>query len=149
MKIFKTAFAMAAAVALASCSDNDDKQNIIIPGPPIGVEVKYEVVASADIITQISYKMGDGDLFYGHAGPDGTNTSWYSTMIALYNKMPQMAFLQTKCRNTTGTVQTCTLNIYREEVLIETITAPVALADEDDETQDDIVTTTITKAIGE
>ncbi|SCY34682.1 hypothetical protein [Flavobacterium caeni] len=149
MKILKTTlWVLGAVFLLEACSDNDDKDKIIVPGPPVGVEVKYEVTASTDMITQISYKMGDGDLFYGTPGPDGSHTTWNKTLVALFSQMPETAYLQTKCINDTETDQTCTLNIYRNNVLVHTQSGVVTPADDDPET-DDTVTITTTKIISE
>jgi|GEM_PF-3228408 len=150
MKLIKRTFAfLAVASTLISCGDDDKKNNIIIPGPPIGVEVKYEVSVTADMITKISYRMGDGTTFFGQLDPDGSPLLWEESLVALYTNMPETAFLEVKCRNTSGTVKTVTLNFYRGEELVETITSPVAPADADDQIEDDIVTTTLTKTFDE
>ncbi len=148
MKLLRIAFTMTAALFLASCTDDDDKDKIIIPGPPIGVEIKYEVTVTTDMITQISYKMGDGDMFYGQLNPDGPRTLWSRTLVALYAQMPETAYLQAKCINPTTTVQTCTLNLYRNNELVDTKTGVVAPMDDDEET-DDTVTITTSKIISE
>jgi hypothetical protein len=137
MKLLKRTFAfMCVALTLVSCSDDDDKNKPIIPGPPIGMEVKYEVSVSADMITQISYRMGDGTTFFGQLNPDASPLFWDGSLVALFSEMPETAFLEVKCLNNTGTVQTCTLKLYRGEELAQTITSPIAPADDDPETND-------------
>lgn len=150
MKPIKQTLAfLGVALTLISCGGDDDNNNIIIPGPPIGVEIKYEVSVTANMITKISYRMGDGTTFFGQLDPDGSPLLWDESLVALYTKMPEVAFLEVKCRNTSDTPKTCTLNIYNGDELLETITSPVAPADGDAETEDDIVTTTLTKIIDE
>lgn len=148
MKLFKTCFAIVAALVLVSCNDDDDKNDVIIPGPPIGVEVRYEVSVSANMITQIGYRMGDGDIFYGQLDPDGSPTAWAGSLVALYTQMPETAWLQVKCLNNTGVTQTCTMKIYRGEELAESVTSPIAPADEDPET-DDVKTVSASATIDE
>ena len=129
-----------AFVALnVSCGD-DDEMRPIIPGPPVGIEVKYEAVVTSTMISQISYRMGNGDTLNGELDPDNT-LSWNKILISLFSKMPETAFLQVKCRNTTTTNQTCTLNIYKGTELVKTQTTNVPPADDNPETDDTITVT--------
>lgn len=130
------------ATSLFSCED-DEKMGPIIPGPPTGVEVTYEVSVSADIITQISYRMGDGDLLFGNPNPDNA-LLWSKILVAMFSKMPETVFLQAKCLNNTATPQTCTLKIYEGSELIKTQTGVVPPADTNPTTDDTVTITTST-----
>ena len=148
MKLFKQTFAFVIiALTLVSCSDDDDKNRIIIPGPPVGVEVKYEVSSTVNMITKISYSLGDGNTFFGAIDPDSP-TLWDKVLVALYSKMPEAALLEVNCINNSTEMQNCTLNIYKSGVLIATKTGLVPPADDDVNT-DDTVTTKLTSIISE
>jgi hypothetical protein len=146
MKLFKRTFAfLAVALTLLSCGDDDDN-GIIIPGPPVGVEVKYEVSASTNMVTKISYRMGDdSDTLFGALDPENP-TEWQKILVALYTQMPETAFLEVKCINHTATIQNCTLKLYRGTELLQSVNGVVPPADDDDDT-DDTVTTTATATI--
>ncbi len=132
-----------AFVALNISCDDKDEVKPIIPGPAIGVEVKYEVVASANMITQISYRMGDGDLLNGQLDPD-SRLQWDKILIAMFSQMPETAFLQVKCLNNTNTNQLCTLNIYNGTELVETRSQTVPPADDNSATDDTVIVTATT-----
>lgn len=149
MKIFKSIQifgVLALALFLGSCNNDDDGVRPIIPGAPVGVDVKFQVTASADVITEIAYRMGDGNLFYGSF--EENPTEWEKVTASLFRNMPEEAYLRVKCLNRTEAVQNCTLRIFRGEELIETLTRPVAIADDKPET-DDTVVISVSKLIHE
>lgn len=143
---FGLLISFAFVVMNVSCG-GDDEICPIIPGPPVGVEVKYEAVITTGMISQISYRMGNGDTLNGQLDPDNM-LSWDKILIALFSKMPETAFLQVKCLNTTTTNQTCTLNIYKGTELVKTQTTNVPPADDNPDT-DDTITITATTIINE
>ena len=148
MKLFKQTFAFVIiALTLVSCSDDDDKNKIIIPGPPVGVEVKYEVSSTVNMITKISYSLGDGDTSFGILNPDSPML-WDIILVSRYKDMPEGALLEAKCINNTDETQICTLNIYKSGVLIAVKNGLVPPADDDVNT-DDTVTIRLTKIISE
>lgn len=130
-----------AFAALNVSCGGDDEIKPIIPGPPVGVEVKYEAVVTTGMISQISYRMGNGDTLNGELDPDNM-LSWNRILIALFSQMPETAFLQVKCLNTTTTNQTCTLNIYKGTDLVKTQTTNVPPADDNPDTDDTVTITT-------
>ena len=130
-----------AFAALNVSCGGDDEIKPIIPGPPVGVEVKYEAVVTTSMISQISYRMGNGDTLNGELDPDNM-LSWNRILIALFSQMPATAFLQVKCLNSTTTNQTCTLNIYKGTDLVKTVTTNVPPADDNPDTDDSVTITT-------
>lgn len=129
---------LAIGVTLASCSKDDDDNGPIIPGPPTGSEVKYKVSVPVDMMTQIKFKTGTGEMFYGEIKPD-SRLSWNKIIVVPFANMPFDAFIEAKFRNTSDVPQTYTLEIYKDNVLVKTASGTVAMVDDDEET-DDIVT---------
>jgi hypothetical protein len=100
-------------VVFMSCSDNDDKSNVIIPGPPVGTEVRYEVSAEADIITDIKFNKADATVADGTISSETPN-QWSFTIIVA---KPFAAEVKADFVNTSSIQINGAMDIYVDGIL--------------------------------
>lgn len=115
---FGSLLLMVLSVALVSCNDDDDVKTIV-PGTPTGTDIRYEVATSANIITKIRYKKGNGDFAFGHSTPDTIN-DWFMTVVVMFAEQPLNAEVEVTMKNNTGQNQNYTMEIYENGVPVET-----------------------------
>ena len=113
----------AVSMVAFSCNSDDDAKEII-PGTPVGTDVRYKLIVSApSIVTSIKYKKGDGNT-----GTDGFDvdspTEWTKTIIV---KKPFVTKLEVTFRNSTNAVQNYTFQIYTDGVLSDTQTGQIEI----------------------
>lgn len=140
LKKITALFALTVGITLLSCKEDDD-MGPIIPGPPTGSEIKYKLDVSADIITEISYRTGTGNTFYGNLLPD-SRLSWYNIIVLPFWEMPATAYVQAKFLNNTDTEKTYTFEIYQDTTLVKTSSGVILPADDDPETNDVVTKST-------
>lgn len=116
------------SVSFVSCNDDDDKNKVIIPGPPTGTDIRYEVEASTSIIEKIRYKKGNGQFAFGHDSPDAIN-NWSMTIVIDFEDQPMLAAADVTFKNDSGVDQNYTLKIFEDGELVETQSGTLEPAD--------------------
>ncbi|MFT3795292.1 hypothetical protein [Flavobacterium sp.] len=108
------------SVSLVSCNSDDDDNKPIIPGPPTGTDIRYEVETSANIIKKIRYKKGNDQFAFGYSTPDSPN-SWFMTIIVDFVDQPMTAEAEVTMKNDTGFEQSYTFQIFEDNEVVATV----------------------------
>jgi len=107
-----------------SCSEDDDRPKEIIPGPPVGTEIRYKLTASTNMITAITYKKSDGNMESSFVTIDSP-TLWTKSIVV---QKPFTTRLDVKFKNTTSDVQNYAVEIFIDGVSANTQTGTIAVA---------------------
>ena len=117
MKKISTLILMTLAFVAVSCVGDDD--NVIIPGPPTGTDVRYMASAGTTMFESIRFVGSDGEFNQGF--PNAENpTQWSRTIIVPFPAQPFVALAEIKFKNQATTPQNFTLKIFEDNVLVKT-----------------------------
>ena len=144
MKNFKkitSILLLAISVSFVSCGDDDDAAGPIIPGPPTGVDIRYEVIVSANMIDAIKYDNGNDQMLNGDVSVENP-LLWSKTIVVFFSDLPYNVKTTVDFANMTNQPQTYTLNIYENGELVDTTNGSVP-ADDPTHEGPEIVTQTI------
>lgn len=114
----------ALAFTTVSCSDDDDSNGPIIPGPPTGTDIRYEVISSVDMIDAIRYKDGSGTTLNGELSVENP-LEWRKTIVVFFSAQPYNVKATVDFINTSEQAHTYTMNIYEDGELAHTINGSV------------------------
>ncbi len=127
MKIFKTIQFFAVimlAAASVSCNNDDDGVKPIIPGPPTGTEIRYEISVSTDMIDYIQYKQANNTTEEGELFPEDP-TQWNKSIVIPFVYLPYTVDMRVDFINPTTATQSYTLKIFHDNELVKTATGTV------------------------
>lgn len=127
MKIFKSIQifgVMAMALLSVSCNNDDDGVKPIIPGPPTGTEIRYEIAASTDMIKMIKYKQANNTTEEGELFPENP-TQWNKTIVIPFVYLPYSVDMRVDFVNPTTETQSYQLKIFHDNELVKTATGTI------------------------